>query len=61
MEEKEVLAGRLYEAYCVAVGGKAFNGDPLPLWVEFSKDPNKQKQAKAWIVVAEAAIQLTSR
>ena len=42
------LAGFLYEQYCAAVGGKAFNGDPLPSWEEFSKDPAKQLQADAW-------------
>lgn len=50
------LAGELYEYYCQAVGGKAFNGDPLPSWQEFSSDPNKQKQANAWLKVAEKAV-----
>lgn len=47
-------AGMLYERYCVAVGGKAFNGDPLQTWVEFSADPNKQKQVDGWLQVAGA-------
>lgn len=47
------LAGRLYEKYCAEVGGKAFNGDPLPSWQEFSSDPSKQKQANAWIASAQ--------
>lgn len=52
----EELAEELYEAYCVAVGGKAFNGDNLPSWKEFRNDPSKKKQSDAWIVVAETAL-----
>lgn len=37
-----------YASYCAAVGGKAFNGDPLPKWEEFANDPAKKKQAAAW-------------
>jgi hypothetical protein len=44
----ETEASRLYTAYCAAVGGKAFNGDPLPSWADFSNDPSKQVQADAW-------------
>lgn len=51
----EELAGQLYDHYCQSVGGKAFNGDPLPSWEEFSSDPNKQKQVNAWIEVAKKA------
>jgi len=53
MTQKEKLAGELYEEYCIAVGGKAFNGDPLPNAEEFFNDPSKNKQADAWIRVAE--------
>jgi len=52
----EALAGTLYDAYCTKVGGKAFNGDPLPNWQEFRADPTKRKQSDAWITVAETAI-----
>lgn len=48
----EQIAGQLYDVYCAAVGGKAFNGDPLPAWAEFSKDPAKKKQADAWRTAA---------
>ncbi len=48
-------AGLLYDAYCAAVGGVAFNGDPLPDWQTFRADPAKQKQSDAWIAVARAA------
>jgi hypothetical protein len=54
----EELAGRLYNAYCAGVGGKAFNGDPLPTWIEFRADPSKRKQSDAWMLVAKEAIQL---
>ncbi len=50
----EERAGRMYEAYCAAVGGVAFNGDPLPKWPEFRADPFKTKQSDAWIVAAKA-------
>jgi hypothetical protein len=39
----------------MAVGSKAFNGDPLPNWDAFRSDPAKKKQSDAWIVTAEAA------
>ncbi len=48
----EEFAGLLYETYCQAVGGKAFNGDTLPRWEEFRADPTKQKQSDAWVEVA---------
>ena len=49
------VAGHLYDEYCRAVGGVAFNGDPLPSWDAFRDDPAKQKQANAWIAVANNA------
>ncbi len=52
----ESLSGLLYDGYCRAVGGVAFNGDPLPVWSEFGEDPKKQKQANAWRKVAAMAI-----
>lgn len=52
------LAALLYTEYCKSVGGKAFNGDTLPSWEEFSKDPNKQVQAAAWITVASLSKEL---
>jgi hypothetical protein len=45
---KDVLAHKIYNKYCESVGGKAFNGDPLPKAEEFFNDPAKQKQADAW-------------
>lgn len=52
---KTELAGKMYDAYCEAVGGVAFNGDPLPTWKEFETDPNKQKQVKGWLASAQIA------
>jgi hypothetical protein len=52
---KHPIAAALYEEYCRAVGGFAFNGDPLPSWQKFRDDPSKLKQSDAWIAVAEKA------
>lgn len=58
MINREYIAEELYRVYCEAVGGVAFNGDPLPSWQEFYADPNKKKQSDAWLVAADRAIQL---
>lgn len=50
-------AALLYHHYCDAVGGKAFNGDPLPSWDEFVMDEKKTKQANAWRRVALISLQ----
>lgn len=55
MDTTEETAAALYEEYCRQVGGKAFNGDPLPDWATFAADPAKQKQVGAWRAVAELA------
>lgn len=60
MPEITELAGELYETYCARVGGKAFNGDPLPKWEEFCKDPNKRVQAEGWVAVATKAVCILS-
>lgn len=54
----EGIAAGLYERYCEEVGGKAFNGDPLPKWEEFRADPSKKKQSDAWVKVAVEALAL---
>lgn len=51
------LAIELYDVYCAAVGGKAYDGRPLPTGREFMNDPAKQKQADAWRAVAVHAVQ----
>lgn len=55
MPTTEQLTEKLYNAYCVMVGGKAFNGDDLPTWEAFSVDAAKIKQANAWRAVAVTA------
>ena len=57
-QKVEDLAGRMYDRYCNAVGGLAFNGDPLPAWSEFGSDPAKQKQANGWREAAKEALGL---
>ena len=44
----EALVRLAYDAYCASVGGKAFNGDPLPHSSVFFNDPGKAQQAKGW-------------
>lgn len=53
---REFIAEQLYEEYCKAVGGLAFNGDPLPDWETFYLDGNKQKQVLAWLAVSDKVI-----
>jgi hypothetical protein len=54
MQTHEDIAGELYEVYCKAVGGLAYDGKLLPAWKEFRADPGKRKQSDAWIEVAVA-------
>lgn len=58
MINREYIAEELYTAYCAAVGGVAFNGDPLPAWKDFSSDPSKEKQSSAWLAAADRALTL---
>ena len=50
-----LLAMAMYDTYCHSVGGKAFNGDPLPKPEEFFNDETKAKQAGGWLAAAEVA------
>ena len=46
-------AGELaWETYRQEIGGKAWNGDPLPDWTTMRNDPAKQKIVRSWIAVA---------
>lgn len=56
MESVEQLAGRLYEAYCRAVGGRGFNGDLLPSWEHFLADSTKERQSEGWLAVAREVL-----
>jgi hypothetical protein len=58
MINRDYIASELYRVYCDAVGGVAFNGDPLPDWETFVADPSKKKQSDAWLVAADRAIQV---
>jgi hypothetical protein len=58
MADRKNIAKELYTAYCIAVGGVAVNGDPLPTWETFSSDPLKGKQVNAWLSSADRAIEL---
>lgn len=51
----ENMTGEGYNAYCAAVGGKAFNGDPLPDWQTFRADANKKLQSDAWVAAIKSA------
>lgn len=51
----EDLAELLYERYCEEVGGRAYDGMPLPNWKQFRSDPNKRVQSEAWVRVASMA------
>lgn len=53
----ETLAHNLYDDYCTAVGGVAFNGDPLPSSQEFFADESKKTQADAWRQAAENSLE----
>lgn len=48
-ETPESLAKVAYDAYCVSVGGKAFNGDDLP---PFENVPERIQ--RAWIAAVVA-------
>lgn len=50
---------KLYDIYTAAVGGKAYDGRPLPTGVEFINDPTKQVQANGWRAVAESTLSTT--
>ncbi len=52
------LAHAMYDAYCVEVGGKAWDGRPLPTAKEFFADETKQKQAMGWFAAASKAIEM---
>lgn len=53
MIDVNTIAELIYTEYCKEVGGKAFNGDLLPSWSDFIKDPSKEKQCLGWIAAAD--------
>ena len=52
------LAMALYDEYCDKVGGKAYDGRPLPTAKEFFADDTKAKQALGWMAAASKALEL---
>jgi len=56
VKQLENQAALLYAVYCEAVGGLAFNGDPLPDWETFKADENKAKQVNGWRAVAQESL-----
>ena len=59
--DPEQLAADAYTAYCEAVGGYAFNGDPLPTWAQFKEDPRKEKQVGGWLAVGDLIAERLAR
>lgn len=55
------VASIFYTEYCRAVGGKAFNGDPLPSWEKFATDVSKRKQAFAYLKATASVIDEVSK
>lgn len=47
----ELYAAAAYAAYSESVGGKAYNGDPLPKW-----DALPERIKTAWKAAAEAVV-----
>lgn len=54
----EKLAMAMYGEYCEKVGGKSYDGKPLPTAKEFFNDETKAKQARAWMAAASKALEL---
>lgn len=48
----------MYDAYCKQVGGKAYDGRPLPSAEEFFDDDTKRKQVRGWLAAASKALEL---
>lgn len=55
------LGQAAWDAYSQSVGGKAYNGDPLPSWGVMREDPRKQHLVKAWVAAARAVVVEHSR
>lgn len=54
----EKLAMAMYDEYCEAVGGKAYDGKPLPTAKEFFDDATKAKQQRGWFRAASKALEI---
>lgn len=47
-----------WDAYKEAVGGKTYNGDPMPTWEELCEDETKAGIVKAWEAAGQAVWKL---
>lgn len=54
----ELIAMAMYDEYCEKVGGKAYDGRPLPTAKEFFDDDTKAKQVRGWMAAASKALEL---
>lgn len=54
----EQVAMAMYDEYCAAVGGKAYDGRPLPTSAEFFEDDTKAKQQRGWFAAASKALEI---
>ena len=52
------VAMAMYDEYCRKVGGKAYDGRPLPTSKEFFEDESKVKQQRGWFAAASKAIEI---
>ena len=52
------VAMAMYDEYCREVGGKAYDGRPLPTSKEFFSDGSKLKQQRGWFAAASKAIEI---
>jgi hypothetical protein len=50
-----------WDTYSKAVGGKAFNGDPLPTWAVMCADEKKQNLVAAWKKAGRAVATLVEK
>lgn len=49
--DNETLTGMMFDYYREEVGGKTFDGLPLPTWKEFRENPEKKLQSDAWVAM----------
>jgi hypothetical protein len=53
---KELLGRIAWNAYLASIGGKSWNGEPLPAWEQMVADEKKKAIVAAWCEVARAII-----
>lgn len=50
---EEAKAAMLFDAYCVAVGGIAYDHNPIPDWVDITA-----KARRGWVAVYRKAVKM---